>query len=42
MIKLLLVEDDESLAYIENTCVENSICRYEVTTAKNGKEGVTA
>ena len=42
MIKLLLVEDDESLAYIEKTGLEDIIGGYEVTTAKNGKEGVKA
>ena len=40
MIKLLLVEDDESLAYIEKTGLEDIIGGYEVITAKNGKEGV--
>ena len=42
MIKLLLVEDDESLAYIEKTGLEDIIGGYEVSTAKNGKEGVKA
>ena len=40
MIKLLLVEDDASLAYIEKTGLEDIIGGYEVTTAANGKEGV--
>ena len=40
MIKLLLVEDDESLAYIEKTGLEDIIGGYEVSTAKTGKEGV--
>ena len=40
MIKLLLVEDDESLAYIEKTGLEDIIGGYEVSTACNGKEGV--
>ena len=40
MIKLLLVEDDESLAYIEKTGLEDIIGGYEVSTAANGKEGV--
>ena len=40
MIKLLLVEDDESLAYIEKTGLEDIIGGYEVSTASNGKEGV--
>ena len=35
MIKLLLVEDDESLAYIEKTGLEDIIGGYEVITAKN-------
>ena len=42
MIKLLLVEDDASLAYIEKTGLEDIIGGYEVTTAANGKEGVKA
>ena len=42
MIKLLLVEDDESLAYIEKTGLEDIIGGYEVITASNGKEGVKA
>ena len=42
MIKLLLVEDDDSLAYIEKTGLEDIIGGYEVITAKNGKEGVKA
>ena len=40
MIKLLLVEDDASLAYIEKTGWEDIIGGYEVTTAANGKEGL--
>ena len=42
MIKLLLVEDDASLAYIEKTGLEDIIGGYEVTTATNGKEGLKA
>ena len=42
MIKLLLVEDDASLAYIEKTGLEDIIGGYEVTTASNGKEGLQA
>ena len=42
MIKLLLVEDDESLAYIEKTGLEDIIGGYKVTTAINGKEGLKA
>ena len=37
MINLLLVEDDESLAYIEKTGLEDIIGGYKVTTATNGK-----
>ena len=40
MIKLLLVEDDASLAYIEKTGLEDIIGGYKVTTAANGKEGL--
>ena len=40
MIKLLLVEDDVSLAYIEKTGLEDIIGGYEVVTATNGKEGL--
>ena len=42
MIKLLIVEDDASLAYIEKTGLEDIIGGYEVTTATNGKEGLKA
>lgn len=42
MIKLLLVEDDTSLAYIEKTGLEDIIGGYEVTAATNGKEGLVA
>lgn len=42
MVKLLLVEDDASLAYIEKTGLEDIIGGYEVTTATNGKEGLQA
>jgi DNA-binding response OmpR family regulator len=42
MIKLLLVEDDASLAYIEKTGLEDIIGGYDVTTAANGKEGLQA
>ena len=42
MIKLLLVEDDASLSYIEKTGLEDIIGGYEVITAANGKEGVKA
>ncbi len=42
MIRLLLVEDDTSLAYIEKTGLEDIIGGYQVTTATNGKEGLKA
>lgn len=42
MVKLLLVEDDASLAYIEKTGLEDIIGGYDVTTAANGKEGPQA
>jgi DNA-binding response OmpR family regulator len=38
--KLLLVEDDENLAYMEKSCFEDIIGGYEVKTAVNGKEGL--
>lgn len=40
MIKLLLVEDDTSLAYIEKHTLEDVVGGYEVVTAENGKEGL--
>ncbi|NDV57530.1 response regulator transcription factor [Bacteroides sp. 519] len=40
MIKLLLVEDNESLNYIIQTSLEDVIGGYEVKTALNGKEGL--
>lgn len=39
-IKLLLVEDDENLAYMEKSCFEDIIGGYEVKTAINGKDGL--
>ena len=42
MIKLLLVEDDTSLAYIEKSTPEDIVGGYEVVTAENGKEGLKA
>lgn len=39
-IKLLLVEDDENLAYMEKSSFEDIICGYEVKTAINGKDGL--
>ena len=38
--KLLLVEDDENLAYMEKSCFEDIIGGYEVKTTVNGKEGL--
>ena len=38
--KLLLVEDDENLSYMEKSCFEDIIGGYEVKTAVNGKEGL--
>ena len=42
MIKLLLVEDNKSLAYIVKSGLEDIIGGYEVITAYNGKEGLEA
>ena len=42
MIKLLIVEDDESLSYIEKTSFEDIIGGYHVVTATNGEEGLKA
>ncbi len=39
-IKLLLVEDDENLAYMEKSSFEDIIGGYEVNTAINGKDGL--
>lgn len=41
-IKLLLVEDDENLAYMEKSSFEDIIGGYEVKTAINGKDGLEA
>jgi DNA-binding response OmpR family regulator len=40
MIKLLLVEDDANLSYIIQTELEELIGGYQVTVARNGKEGL--
>ncbi len=40
MIKLLLVEDDETLSYIEKHTLEEILGGYSVRTAINGKEGL--
>ena len=39
-IKLLLVEDDKNLAYMEKSSFEDIIGGYEVKTAINGKDGL--
>lgn len=41
-VKLLLVEDDENLAYMEKSSFEDIIGGYEVKTAINGKDGLEA
>lgn len=40
MIRLLLVEDDANLSYIIQGGLEDMIGGYEVTIARNGKEGL--
>jgi DNA-binding response OmpR family regulator len=42
MIKLLLVEDDPSLVYMEKCGLEDIVGGYEVITACNGEEGLKA
>jgi DNA-binding response OmpR family regulator len=42
MIKLLLVEDDPSLVYMEKCGLEDIVGGYEVSTASNGEEGLKA
>ncbi len=42
MIKLLLVEDDPSLVYMEKCGLEDIVGGYEVITASNGEEGLKA
>lgn len=42
IIKLLLVEDDVSLAFVEKNTLEDIIGGYEIVTANNGKEGIKA
>lgn len=39
-VKMLLVEDDENLAYMEKSSLEDIIGGYEMKTAVNGKEGL--
>ena len=41
-VKLLLVEDDENLAYMEKSSLEDIIGGYEIKTAINGKDGLEA
>ena len=41
-IKLLLVEDDENLAFMEKSTLEDIIGDYEIMVANNGKEGYQA
>jgi len=40
MIKLLLVEDDENLSYMEKSSLVDIIGGYDVRTAGNGREGL--
>lgn len=40
IIKLLLVEDDESLSFIEKSTLEDLVGGYEIVTACNGQEGI--
>ncbi len=42
IIKLLLVEDDASLAFVEKSTLEDIIGGYEIVMASNGKEGIKA
>ena len=39
-IKLLLVEDDENLAFMEKSTLEDIVGGYEIVTASNGKDGI--
>nr|WP_293565998.1 response regulator transcription factor [Prevotella sp.] len=41
-IKLLLVEDDGNLAFVEKNTLEDVIGGYEIITACNGKDGIKA
>lgn len=40
VIKLLLVEDDANLAFVEKNTLEDIIGGYNIVTASNGKEGI--
>ena len=42
MIKLLLIEDDANLAFIEKSTLEDIVGGYEVMTVSNGKDGIKA
>ena len=41
-IKLLLVEDDGNLAFVEKNTLEDVVGGYEIITACNGKDGIKA
>lgn len=41
-IKLLLVEDDKNLAFMEKNTLEDIVGGYEIVTASNGKDGIKA
>ena len=40
-IKLLLVEDDGNLAFVEKNTLEDVVGGYEIITACNGKDALT-
>lgn len=42
MIKILLVEDDENLSFMEKSTLEDIVGGYEIVTASNGKDGIKA
>lgn len=39
-IKLLLVEDDDALAFMEKSTLEDLVGGYDIMTANNGKDGI--
>ena len=39
-IKLLLVEDDKNLVFMEKNTLEDIVGGYEIVTASNGKDGI--
>lgn len=41
-IKLLLVEDDKNLVFMEKNTLEDIVGGYEIVTASNGKDGIKA